>query len=166
MRGADALLHVADHAETDVLEGLDTAAHIGGFAAASALLGATPALYHADTSDPRAARVQDAGEQVARVVRAKLANPVWIAGMTRHGYAGAAEIARGMDALAAFAATLPRRFDQQFDLVFEATLGDDAVDAFLARENPDARAAMRRRFEDMRRRGLWHPRRNSVMAAA
>ena len=89
-------------------------------------------------------------EQVARVVRGRAANPRWLAGMQRHGYRGAAEIARGVEALHAYAATLPDRFDRQFDLLFDATLGDPAVDAFLRRENPDARAAMAARFAEAR----------------
>ncbi len=57
-------------------------------------------------------------------MRGRAANPVWLAGMMRHGYAGGAEMARAVEALAAFAATLPDRFDRQFDLLHDATLGD------------------------------------------
>ncbi len=158
VRAADAFLHVQDHAETDLLDGPEYAAHLGGFAAAAARLGATPALYHHD-GDARSV-----AEQVARVVRGRAANPVWLAGMMRHGYAGAAEMARAVDALAAFAATLPDRFDRQFDLLHDATAGDAAVDAFLRRENPDAHAAIAARFAEARAAGLWHPRRNAVAA--
>ncbi len=156
VRAADAMVHVQDHAETDLLDGPEHAAHLGGFAAAAAALGAGPALYHHD------GRTRSVAEQVARVVRGRAANPAWLAGMMRHGYAGGAEMARAVDALAAFAATLPERFDRQFDLLHGATLGDGAVDAFLRRENPDARAAMAARFAAMRQAGLWHPRRNAA----
>jgi cobaltochelatase CobN len=101
-------------------------------------------------------------EEIARVVRGRAANPAWIAGMMRHGYRGAAEIARGVEGLYAFAATLPARLDRQFDLLFDATLGDEAVDAFLRAENPRARAAMAARFDEAIRRELWRPRRNAV----
>jgi cobaltochelatase CobN len=33
---------------------------------------------------------------------------------------------------------------------------------FLLRENPEAAAAIAERFEDARRSGVWHPRRNDV----
>jgi cobaltochelatase CobN len=36
------------------------------------------------------------------------------------------------------------------------------VRAFLLRENPDAARAIARRLEAMRRKGLWHPRRNDL----
>lgn len=159
---AEAFLHVQDHAETDLLDSPEYAAHEGGFAAAAAALGAAPTLYHMDSSRPEVPRARTVAEDIARVVRARLANPRWIAGMMRHGYRGAAEIARGLDSLHGFAATMPTRFDRQFDLVFDATLGDLAVDAFLRAENPHARAAMAARFTEARRRDLWHPRRNDI----
>jgi cobaltochelatase CobN len=158
VRQADAFVQQQDHAETDVLDSPEYAAHQGGFAAAAASLGGSPALYH------REGRVRTVAEQVARVVRGRAANPRWLGGMQRHGYRGAAEIARSVEALHAYAATLPERFDRQFDLLFGATLGDPAVDAFLRRENPDARAAMAARFAEARERGLWHPHRNAVDA--
>jgi cobaltochelatase CobN len=161
---ADALLHVQDHAETDVLDGPERAAHEAGFAAAAASLGAKPALWHADTSRPEAPRVRALAEEVARVARGRAANPVWIAGMMRHGYRGAAEIARSLDALAAFARALPERFDTSFDLLFDATLGEEQVDRFLRAENPAAREAMRAAFVAALARGLWRPRRNAVAA--
>jgi cobaltochelatase CobN len=101
---------------------------------------------------------------VARVVRGRAANPVWIAGMMRHGYSGAAEIGMSLEALFGFASTVPARFDLQFDLLFDATLGDAEVDAFLCDANPDARRAMAERFRKAMARDLWRPRRNSVAA--
>ncbi len=158
---AEAFVHQQDHAEIDLLDSAEHAAHEGGFAAAAGSLGASPALYHMDTSRPEAPRARTVAEEVARVVRGRAANPRWIAGMMRHGYRGAAEIAHGVEALHGFAATLPGRLDAQFELLFDATLGQEEVDAFLRQANPDARAAMAARFAEAQRRGLWHPRRNA-----
>ncbi|MCB8875691.1 cobaltochelatase subunit CobN [Acidisoma silvae] len=161
---ADGFVHGQDHAETDVLESPDYAAHEGGFAAAAAMLGASPALYHLDTANPDAPRARLLAEEIRRVVRGRAANPRWIAGQMRHGYRGAAEIARATESLTGFAVTLPDRFDAQFDLLFDATLGDEAVSAFLAAENPAALAAMRRHFNRALAEGFWRPRRNSLAA--
>ncbi len=159
---ADALVHVQDHAEIDLLDGPDFAAFEGGFAAAAALLGGNPALYHADTSRPDAPRVRAVAEEVRRVVRGRAANPKWITGMMRHGYRGAAEISRALDGLYGFAATLGERFDAQFDLIFEATLGDPEVARFLQLANPAAFETMRGNFRQAAAQGLWHSRRNSA----
>jgi cobaltochelatase CobN len=159
---AGAFVHQQDHAETDILESTEYAAHEGGFAAAAAMLGAAPVLYHMDVSKPETPRARLVAEEVARVVRGRLANPRWIAGMMRHGYRGAAEMARGVEALHGFAATMPVRFDAQFDLAFAAIMADADVAGFLAAENPAAHAAIAGRFGDAVDRGLWHPRRNDV----
>ncbi|WP_428376458.1 cobaltochelatase subunit CobN [Lichenicoccus sp.] len=162
---SQALLHQQDHAETDLLDSPDYAAHEGGFAAAAALLGNAPVLYHADSTRPDTPRLRHVAEEVARVVRGRLANPDWIAGMMRHGYRGAAEIARGLAGLHGFGRTLPERLDRQYELVFAATLADPAVDDFLHRSNPAAREDMRARFRDAIALGLWQPRANSVIDA-
>jgi len=161
---ADAFVHQQDHREVDVLDSLDYAEHEGGFAAAAELLGNAPALYHTDTAQPDAPRVRTLAEEIARVVRGRAANPRWIAGMMRHGYRGCAEIARTVEGLYAFAATLPARLDRQFDLLFDATLGDPEVERFLRHANPDARNAMAARFDEALRRDLWRPRRNAIAA--
>ena len=163
--GAEAFVHNQDHAEIDLLDTPEHAAHEGGFAAAAASLGATPALYHLDTSRPEIPRARLVAEEIFRVVRGRAANPAWIAAMIPHGYRGAAEIARGIEALHHFAATLPTRFDDQFDLLFAATLGDPKVDDFLRTANPDAHAALTARFAEARTRNLWHPSSNSAGAA-
>jgi len=164
VRSADAFLHQQDHAEIDLLDSLDYAASEGGFAAAADRLGSTPALYHTDISRPEAPRVRTLVEEIARIVRGRAANPAWIEGMMRHGYRGAAEVTRSVEGLFAFAATLPARLDPQFDVLFDATLGNERVDGFLRKENPSAREAMAARFDEAIRRDLWRPRRNSVAA--
>ena len=163
---ADGFVHTQDHAETDLLESPDYAAHEGGFAAAAALLGGRPALYHLDTSDSQAPKPRLVAEEVRRVVRARAANPRWIEGMMRHGYRGAAEIVRGAESLSGFAATLGERFDAQFDQLYDATLGDAAVSGFLAEANPAALQVLEARFRDALARDLWRPRRNSFAMAA
>jgi cobaltochelatase CobN len=159
---ADAFVHQQDHREMDLLEGATHAAHEGGFAAAATTLGASPTLYHMDTSRPETPKVATLAEEIARITRGRAANPLWIEGQMRHAYRGAAEIARAVEGLCAFAATLPTRLDRQFDLLFDATLGNAKVDAFLTQENPAARADMQARFTAARDRGLWRPKRNDV----
>ncbi|RYG36621.1 MAG: cobaltochelatase subunit CobN [Burkholderiales bacterium] len=159
---AQAMVHVQDHGEIDLLDSLDFPAHEGGFAAAAASLGNQPSVYHADTSKPDRARIRRVEEEIARITRARASNPEWIAGMMRHGYRGAAEIARSLDSLFAFAASLPTRFDRQFDLLFDATLGSPDVDDFIATNNRAAHETMTSRFEDAMQRGLWRPRRNDI----
>jgi cobaltochelatase CobN len=157
---ADAFVHQQDHRETDILDGPEHAALEGGFAMAAREAGGAPALYHLDIAD--GVRVRTVAEEVRRVVRGRLANPVWLAGMRRHGFRGASEMARGVEALADFSRALPERFDGSFDLVAAALLGDEENRAFLAGANSAAFEAVRRTLGEVRDGGLWRSRRNDV----
>jgi cobaltochelatase CobN len=101
-------------------------------------------------------------EEIARVVRGRAANPKWIAGVMRHGYKGAFEIAATVDYLFAFAATTDAVKDHHFEALFDAYLGDDRVKDFIADANPAALAEIEARFAEAIARGLWHPRRNDL----
>ncbi|TCT08117.1 cobaltochelatase subunit CobN [Aquabacter spiritensis] len=159
--GADALVHVADDPGRDLLEGGEDAAFIGGFAAAAALLGRPADLIVLDTSDPHRPRARPLKDALARLVRGRV-SPAFIAGQMRHGPRGAAELAETVDRLIAFAETTGQVPGTLIDRLHAAYLADAAVCDFLMRENPAAARALAARFEDARRRGLWHPRRNDV----
>ncbi|MBB3692857.1 cobaltochelatase subunit CobN [Sphingomonas sp. BK580] len=162
---AEALVHPHDLPESDLLTAADVAAHVGGFAAAKTLLGGEARLLHLDSRDPTRPRARPVGEEIARVMRARAANPRWLAGMMRHGYRGAAEIAATLDHLAAFAHLARVVPPALLDLYHDATLGDAAVRDFLAEANPAALAAMEARFRALHRSGLWSTRRNAIVAA-
>ena len=159
---ADALVHPQDDRERDVLDGDGVADFAGGFAAAAALLGKTPALYHLDTSRPSEPKARTLAEEVARVVRGRLTNPRWISGMLLHGHRGVAEIAQGVDAVYAFAATAEVVPAPLFDLTHAALIADEAVLAQMLEHNPAATGAIAARLHDALARGLWVSRRNSV----
>ncbi|HEY8260078.1 MAG TPA: cobaltochelatase subunit CobN, partial [Methylosinus sp.] len=162
---ADALVHVQDMAETDILTGAAFAEFEGGFSAANASLGGAAEIVHLDATRPAAMTLRSLEREIARVIRARAANPRWIAGQMRHGHRGAAEIAETLDNLFAFAATTEAVSDAQWDLVFDATLGAPRVQEFLFRENPRAAQAIRDVFRRAIARGFWRTRRNSVAAA-
>ena len=163
LRGADAFVHAQDLPETDLLLAEDYASHEAGFAAAMARIGApVPALYHLDTTRPEAPRARALPEEIARVTRARAANPRWLGAMMRHGFRGAAEIAATLDHMAAFAHLAGVVPSHLFDLYHRATLGDAEVHAFLERANPQALAAMEARFADLAEAGLWQSRSNSI----
>ncbi|SEP49803.1 cobaltochelatase CobN subunit [Rhodospirillales bacterium URHD0017] len=158
---ADVLVHPQDDRERDILDGDGVADFAGGFAAAAALLGNEPELYHLDTSrtgEPKARRI---AEEIARVVRGRLTNPRWLSGMLEHGHRGVAEIAQTVDALYAFAATagVPGHL---FDATHASLIADDAVRTAMLQKNPAAAAAIAARLHDALARGLWITRRNAV----
>lgn len=165
LQTTDSFVHLQDLPETDLLVASDYAAHEAGFAAAMARIGqAAPALYHMDATRPDKPQARSLGEEIARVTRARAANPDWATSMMNHGFRGAAEIAATLDHMAAFAHLAQVVQPHLFDLYFEATLGREDLVEFMSRENPDALQAMRDRFRALFDAGLWSTRRNSIMA--
>ena len=163
LRLADGFAHVQDLAETDVLVASDYAAHEGGFAAAVAALGGNaPAMYHIDATTPDRPRARSLPEEIARVVRARAANPAWADGMMAHGFRGGAEIAATLDHLAAFAHLTRVVPPHLIDLYHDATLGRPDLVAFLTAQNPGALARLHDRFSALRAAGLWTTRSNSI----
>ena len=161
---ADLLVHSGDDPGRDILEGSADVAFIGGFSAALAALGKNADVIVLDTTDPHKPKPRSVSEAVARVVRARAVNPRFIAGQMRHGPRGAAEFAETVDRLIGFAETTQAIAGSLIEAVHEAYLGDADVRAFLLRENPAAAKFIAERFASARRRGLWHPLRNSVDA--
>ena len=163
LTSADAVIHNQDNREHDLLDSDDYYQFEGGLAATvEHLRGEAPAIYHNDHSRPERPVIRSLNEEIGRVVRGRAANPKWIAGVMRHGYKGAFEMAATVDYLFAFAASTNAVSGHHFDQLFDAYLEDDAVSAFIAEENPAALKEMAARFEEAIARGLWSPRRNSV----
>jgi cobaltochelatase CobN len=159
--GAEAFVHAHDLPGQDALEADAFAEHEGGFAAAAAETGANPTLYHLDSAAPGAPKIRTLGQEIARSLRGRAANPRWLHGQMRHGHRGAAEIAQSLDNLYCFAALTDAVSSAQFDLMFDATLGDESVRAFLVNANHQAASHMAGVFEEAARRGFWLSRRNS-----
>ncbi len=159
--GAEIFVHVQDLPGQDALDADAFSEHEGGFAAAAERMGAKPALYHLDLTAPGAPKVRPLEQEIARALRGRAANPRWLAGQMRHGHRGAAEIAQSLDNLYAFAVLTDLVRSAQFDLMFDATLGDEAIRAFLVEANRPAARHMAGVFEEAARRGIWRSRRNS-----
>jgi cobaltochelatase CobN len=165
LSAAEAVVHNQDNREHDLLDSDDYYQFEGGLAlAVRRLSGRVPAVYHNDHSQPDRPRIRTLREEIGRVVRGRAANPRWIAGVMRHGYKGAAEIAATVDYLFAFAATARCVDDAHFDALYEAYLAEEPVRDFMARHNPAALAETSRRFREAIERGLWRPKSNSARA--
>jgi cobaltochelatase CobN len=159
---AQMLIHTGDDAGRDILEGSADVAFIGGFSAALEALGGKADLVVLDTTNPAKPRARSVVEAVTRAVRARAINPRFISGQMRHGPRGASEFAETVDRLVGFAETTNAIPPVLIEALHDAYLGSPEVRAFLLHENPAAARAIAQRFADARRRGLWHPLRNSI----
>ncbi|MEW9856518.1 cobaltochelatase subunit CobN [Novosphingobium sp. M1R2S20] len=159
----DAVVQNQDNREHDLLDSDDYYQFEGGIAAAvEHLKGRKPLSYHNDHSRPERPVVRTLEDEIGRIVRGRVTNPKWIAGVMRHGYKGAFEIAASVDYLFAFAATTHAVRDHHFDMVHAAFIEDEAVRAFMAEANPAALRETAARLSEALERGLWKPRSNSA----
>ena len=161
----DAVIHNQDNREHDLLDSDNYYQFEGGLSlAAETLSGHKPAAYHNDHSRPETPKIRTLEEEVSHVMRSRVVNPKWIAGMQRHGYRGAFEIIATVDFMFAFAATTGAVKTHHFDLAFEAFVENDAVRDWLKEANRFGYDELIAKFNEARQRGLWSPRSNSAYA--
>jgi len=152
-----------DNREHDLLDSDDYYQFEGGMSAAvEHVSGARPTVYHNDHSRPERPVIRTLEEEIGRVVRARVVNPKWIAGVMRHGYKGAFEIAATVDYMFAFAATTGAVRDHHFQLAYDAFIADEKVCSFMAQNNAPGLEEMAEKFLEALSRELWTPRSNSV----
>ncbi len=163
LKATDAVVQNQDNREHDLLDSDDYYQFEGGLSSAvETLRGEAPRVFHNDHSRPERPVIRALDEEIARVVRGRAANPKWIAGVMRHGYKGAFEIAATVDYLFAFAATTNAVKHHHFEQLHSAYIEDAAVRGFIAENNPPALKEIAARFCEAIDRGLWAPRRNSA----
>ncbi|MBX4992401.1 cobaltochelatase CobN [Rhizobium binae] len=163
LRSIQAVVQNQDNREHDLLDSDDYYQFEGGMAAAAeALSGERPAIYHNDHSRPEKPVIRSLEEEIGRVVRGRVVNPKWIEGVMRHGYKGAFEISATVDYLFAFAATTGAVGSHHFEAVYQAFVADPKVRDFMAEKNPAALAEMKERLLEAIERQLWTPRSNSA----
>ncbi len=163
LRSVNAVVQNQDNREHDLLDSDDYYQFEGGMSAAVELVsGDRPTIYHNDHSRPEKPIIRTLEEEIARTVRGRVTNPKWIAGVMRHGYKGAFEMAATVDYLFAFAATTGAVGNHHFEAVYQAFLVDEDVRRFLAEKNPHALREMAEKLEEAVSRGFWTPRSNSA----
>jgi cobaltochelatase CobN len=150
------VLHNQDNREHDLLDSDDYYQFQGGLTVAvRAIQGKNPQTYFGDNSVPANPRIRQLNEEIARVYRSRVVNPKWIAGVMRHGYKGAFEMAATVDYLFAYDATANCVEDYMYQGIAEAYLFEPSVQEFVQQKNPWALRDMAERLIEAQQRGLW-----------
>ncbi|MBE8516373.1 cobaltochelatase subunit CobN [Amycolatopsis sp. H6(2020)] len=145
-----------DTREHDIADSDDYFQYHGGMiATVRALTGTAPASYVGDSTSPDAVRTRTLGEETARVFRARVVNPRWLAAMRRHGYKGAFELAATVDYLFGFDATAGVVGDWMYEKLTESYVLDEVNQEFLRQANPWALRGIVERLNEAADRGLW-----------
>ncbi|MGL4743992.1 MAG: cobaltochelatase subunit CobN, partial [Dermatophilaceae bacterium] len=155
-----------DSAEHDIVDSDDYFQYHGGMVATvRALTGTDPKAYVGDSTTPDAVRTRSLSEETARVFRARVVNPRWIAAMQRHGYKGAFELAATVDYLFGYDATTGVVHDWMYDRLAHEYVLDETTQAFLRTSNPWALRGIVERLHEAAERGLWAEPDPRVLAA-
>ena len=151
------VLQNQDNREHDLLDSDDYYQFQGGLTAAvRSLTGNNPQVYFGDNSLPANPRVRKLTEEIARVYRSRVVNPKWIAGVMRHGYKGAFEMAATVDYLFAYDATAQCVPGHMYEGVAKAYVLDEQVQQFIQAKNPWALRDMAERLLEAHQRKMWN----------
>jgi len=145
-----------DTREHDIADSDDYFQYHGGMiATVRALTGRAPAAYVGDSTNPDAARTRSLTEETARIFRARVVNPRWIAAMRRHGYKGAFELAATVDYLFGYDATAGVVTDWMYEQLAGAYVLDPENQKFFQQSNPWALHGIAERLLEAAERKLW-----------
>lgn len=150
------VLHNQDNREHDLLDSDDYYQFQGGLTAAvRSLTGKNPQTYFGDHALPAHPRIRSLQEEIAKVYRSRVINPKWLAGVMRHGYKGAFEMAATVDYLFAYDATAHCVEDYMYQGMAQSYLFDAQVHTFVQTHNPWALRDMAERLLEAHQRQLW-----------
>jgi len=108
-----------------------------------------------DSTNPDSARTRSLTEETARIFRARVVNPRWIAAMQRHGYKGAFELAATVDYLFGYDATAGVVTDWMYEQLAASYVLDPENQKFMSRSNPWALHGITERLLEAADRKLW-----------
>jgi cobaltochelatase CobN len=156
LQNMQVVLHNQDNREHDLLDSDDYYQFQGGLTAAvRAIAGESPKTYFGDNAVAENPQVRSLQQEIARVYRSRVVNPKWLAGVKRHGYKGAFEMAATVDYLFAYDATTHCVADYMYEGVAQAYVIDEDTRAFIQQANPWALRDMSERLLEAYQRRLW-----------
>ncbi len=145
-----------DTREHDIADSDDYFQYHGGMVATvRALTGTAPKAYVGDSTTPEAVKTRSLTEETARVFRARVVNPRWIAAMQRHGYKGAFELAATVDYLFGFDATAGVVTGWMYEQLATSYVLDKENQDFMKHANPWALRGIIEKLSEAVDRGLW-----------
>ncbi len=155
-----------DTREHDIADSDDYFQYHGGMiATVRALTGKAPAAYIGDSTNPDATRTRSLTEETARIFRARVVNPRWVAAMRRHGYKGAFELAATVDYLFGYDATAGVVADWMYEQLAATYVLDPDNQKFLTQANPWALHGITERLLEAADRRMWESPDEDTLAA-
>lgn len=152
----DVTIKNEDNHETNMLSSDDYNAYHGGMiAGVRSIKGSAPRSYCGDSTDRTKVTMHSVQEEAKRIFRSESINPKYIAGMMKHGYKGAADIANMIAHSFQWDATSAVMEDWMYEKYAEKYTFDPKVQGWLREVNPWALQRMTEILLEAEQRGLW-----------
>lgn len=149
--------------ESDLLDDDDYYIYHGGLiSAVESLSGTSPQSYSVQAERLDAVRSYTVGEDVERIMRARILNPAWAAGLRRHGYRGASEFSQMMDIVFGWDATAKVVEDWMYEALTRMYVGAGENRKWMEAINPWALREMAERLLEAEQRGMWRASQESL----
>lgn len=146
-----------DNHEVHLLNSDDFNAYCGGMnAAVRSIRGKAPRCYIGDSADPSHTRTKSLDEEFRRVLRGESLNPKFIAGMKKHGYKGAADLAALVGHCFGWDATSEVMCDWMYESLVEKFALNGQLQEWMQEVNPWALQRIAERLLEAERRGMWN----------
>jgi cobaltochelatase CobN len=145
-----------DSREYDMMSCTDYYNYYGGLiVAAKSVRGELPFAVMGDSADPRRVKIRTTFEEAKHVLRSRLVNPKWLAGMKRHGYKGAGDISHMMDVVLGWDATAEVVEDWMYEKIARAYALDPEMQQWMKEVNPFALQNILDKLLEAIGRGMW-----------
>lgn len=145
-----------DSREYDMMSCTDYYNYYGGMiVAVKTVRGKLPFAVMGDSADPKRVKMRTTFEEAKHVLRSRLVNPKWLAGMKRHGYKGAGDISHMMDVVLGWDATGEVIDDWMYEKIANAYALDREMQAWMKAVNPFALQNILDKLLEAVSRGMW-----------
>ncbi|MGD9209725.1 MAG: cobaltochelatase subunit CobN [Desulfobacteraceae bacterium] len=145
-----------DSREYDMMSCTDYYNYYGGMiVAVKTVRGKLPFAMMGDSSDPKRVKMRTTFEEAKHVLRSRLVNPKWLAGMKRHGYKGAGDISHMMDVVLGWDATAEVIDDWMYKKIANAYALDPGMQEWMKEVNPYALQNILDKLLEAISRGMW-----------
>ena len=145
-----------DNREVSLLSTDDFNAYHGGMiAAVESIKGVQPKSFIGDTTYRKDILVRSLEDEIQRQFRSEPMNPIFIEGMMKHGYKGAADMASYVQHTYEWDATSDMIQDWMYDAYTDEYVMNQDVQDWMRQVNPWALGAICTTLLEAEQRGLW-----------
>lgn len=155
LRHVDVISQVRSNPEYEITDLDHYYEFFGGLSKSVEMVKGTKAkMYISDTTNERV-YTETVEKSIARGVRTRLLNPVWIEGMLQHKVHGAQHMADRFENVTGFAATTGAVESWIYEDMFDTYIRDEEMQRKMRDNNPHAYLDILERMMELYRRGYW-----------